>query len=208
MFVTFEGPEGSGKSTQIERVAARLRDAGKDVITTREPGGTALGEALRTILLDATHLPTPETEAYLMTGARAEHIRRVIRPALERGALVLCDRYLDSTLAYQGAGRGIDVDVLRDLQDLATGGLLPDRTLLLDLDVEEGLRRRGSSGDRNRIDDETVSFHHRVADWYRAEAARCPGRWSIVDAGQDVESVTRDILKVLSVATRQSSVVV
>ncbi len=194
MFITFEGPEGSGKSTQIARVADQLQSRGQAVVATREPGGTVLGEAVRGLLLGAEHDPAPATEAYLMTGARAEHVRAVILPALERGAWVLCDRYVDSTLAYQGAGRGLDLEALRDLQQLATGGLAPDMTLLLDIAVSEGLNRRRGAGEENRIDNETVSFHERVAAWYRAEAARDPQRWRIIDAAQRIERVTADIL--------------
>lgn len=205
MFITFEGPEGSGKSTQVARVATRLREAGHSVVETREPGGTEVGEALRAILLGATHVPAPETEAYLMTAARAEHVRAVILPALERGEWVLCDRYLDSTLAYQGAGRGLDIDELRSLQSLATGDLAPDRTFLLDIDVDAGLRRRSGAGGQNRIDNETVSFHQRVAAWYRNEAKRCPERWRVIDAGRSIEQVTQDILDGMPVVTERST---
>ena len=200
MFITFEGPEGSGKSTQVVLVAEALRQDGRPVVVTREPGGTALGEQLRALLLGGEHVPAPETEAYLMTAARSEHVRSVIQPALARGDWVLCDRFCDSTLAYQGAGRGIDVERLRTLQCLATDGLTPDVTFLLDIDVVEGLRRRHGGGGRNRIDDETVSFHQRVAAWYRDEAARDPQRWRKVDAGQPVEAVTRAILRELAVS--------
>ncbi len=195
MFITLEGPEGSGKSTQIERVAAQLRKLGRQVVETREPGGTVLGEQLRALLLDGVSIPAPETEAYLMTAARSEHVRAVIRPALERGDVVLSDRYFDSTLAYQGAGRGLDIDKLRRLQCLAIGVLFPDRTILLDIDVTEGLKRRRSDGDQNRIDDEEVSFHQRVAGWYREEAERNPERWKVIDASQSVEAITSEIFE-------------
>lgn len=193
MFITFEGPEGSGKSTQIALLADSLRDMGKKVIVTREPGGTKLGEQLRELLLESEHVPAATTEAYLMTAARAEHVRTVIRPALERGEWVLCDRFFDSTLAYQGAGRGLDIGELRALQHLALCDLVPDRTYLLDIDVVDGLRRRRAVAERNRIDEEAVSFHERVAAWYRDEAAHDPGRWRVIDAGQPVESVSQDI---------------
>lgn len=199
MFITFEGPEGSGKSTQVALVADQLRAAGMSVVTTREPGGTTLGEQLRALLLESEHVPAAATEAYLMTAARAEHVREVILPALERGDWVLCDRFFDSTLAYQGAGRGLDVEALRELQQLALCGVIPDRTYLLDIDVIEGLRRRDDGGDRNRIDEEAVSFHERVAAWYRSEAEREPDRWRVVDAGKPVaavfQEITADLLK-------------
>lgn len=198
MFVTFEGPEGSGKTTQIERLARRLRDVGTSVVVTREPGGTVLGERLRGMLLDEEFEPHAITEAYLMTAARTEHVRRVILPALERGDLVLCDRYIDSTLAYQGAGRGIDVNALRDLQQLSTGGLQPDITILLDVDVTAGLQRRSAGGEQNRLDQEAVSFHQRVAEWYRDEARRNTERWVVVDANQSIEEVERAIIAALS----------
>lgn len=197
MFITFEGPEGSGKSTQIERIAAKLRDAGQRHVVTREPGGTELGERLRGLLLDSEFVPGAVTEAYLMTAARAEHVWTVIRPALERGDWVLCDRYVDSTIAYQGAGRGIDIPKLRSIQKLATGGLMPDLTILLDVDVRQGLERRSRLGGQNRIDQEAVSFHQRVADWYREEARRCVERWIVVDASQQIEEVEQAITEAL-----------
>lgn len=181
-FITFEGVEGSGKTTQVALLASALRDRGLEVITTREPGGTRLGEELRRLLLMSDVPIDPAAEAYLMTGARAQHVRDVIVPALERGTTVLCDRYVDSTCAYQGAGRGLPIDALRRLQDLAVGSLVPQLTILLDLPVDVGLRRRAGEGDTNRIDAETVEFHERVAVWFRSEACRDPNRWIVVDA--------------------------
>jgi dTMP kinase len=137
-------------------------------------------------------------EAYLMTAARAEHVRRVIRPALERGAVVLCDRFSDSTLAYQGAGRGLPVEALRRLQELALDGCEPDLKLLLDIDVEAGLARRHSGGDTNRMDGEALDFHQRVAAWYRAEAAARPDVWRVVDAGRSEGEVAAQIIAIVS----------
>jgi dTMP kinase len=182
LFVSFEGTEGSGKSTQVALLADALRSAGHDVVTTREPGGTALGESLRHILLESPIPVSPEAEAYLMTSARAEHVRQVIRPALGHGAVVLCDRFYDSTFAYQGGGRGLPVAALMGLQDLAVGNTRPDLTVLLDIPVEVGLERRQMGGGGNRIDRESIAFHQRVADWYRREALSDPARWRIVDA--------------------------
>ena len=182
MFITFEGPEGSGKTTQIGLLAAALRSEGYSLTVSREPGGTALGESLRAILLERDEPVSREAEAYLMTGARAEHVREVIRPALIRGDVVLCDRYVDSTLAYQGAGRGIELGVLRSMQELAVGDVIPTLTLLFDLPVAVGLARRHGGGYTNRLDRESVAFHERVASWYRDEAARYPDRWVIMDA--------------------------
>jgi dTMP kinase len=193
MFIVFEGPEGGGKTTQIRRLEARLRAAGSVVVVTREPGGTQLGERLRAILLSDAIAPGAVAEAYLMTAARAEHVREVIRPALDRGSVVLCDRFSDSTLAYQGAGRGISIDALRDMQLLAVEGCAPDLKLLLDLDVEKGIARRMRDGGTNRLDRESLQFHQRVAAWYRAEAASNPDNWEVVDAGQDEDDVARRI---------------
>lgn len=200
MFITFEGPEGSGKSTQVRRLAAYLEGQGIPVVTTREPGGTPLGERLREILLVDDLAPGAAAEAYLMTAARAEHVRLVIRPALERGDVVICDRFVDSTLAYQGAGRGLPVELLREIQVLAVGECLPDLTILLDLDVRRGLERRGLDGGANRIDRETVCFHQRVADWYRSEAEARPERWRVVRADQSEEDVERDVVRLIRAA--------
>lgn len=194
LFVTLEGTEGSGKTTQITLLAGALRERGHTVVVTREPGGTELGEALRAVLLESTTPIGAEAEAYLMTGARAQHVRQVIQPALARGAVVLCDRYLDSTLAYQGGGRGLPLDELRALQRLAVGAVVPNLTLLLDLPVEEGLTRRARERNTNRIDREDAAFHARVGAWYRAEAARDPARWRVVDATAAVPVVHTAVL--------------
>lgn len=195
LFVTFEGTEGSGKTTQIALLAQALRTAGHPVVTTREPGGTVLGEALRRILLDTQTAVGPESEAYLMTAARAEHVRQVIRPALDRGEFVLCDRFFDSTFAYQGGGRGLPLDELRSLQHLAVGPTTPHLTVLLDVPVELGLQRRHDGGNGNRIDRESMAFHMRVADWYRREARADSGRWCVVDATSSPDLVHTAVLK-------------
>ncbi len=181
-FITFEGPEGAGKTTQCSLLAARLREAGYSLLVTREPGGTPLGETIREWLLAGEAL-RPETEALLFTAARAEHVWDRIRPALARGTIVLCDRYVDSTLAYQGAGRGLDEGWLRELHRVATGDLWPDLTILLDVPVEVGLaRRRAAATAITRLDQEELAFHQRVRDWYHAAAQRDPQRWRVVDA--------------------------
>lgn len=189
MFITFEGPDGGGKTTQIRRLAERLGDAGQPVLVTREPGGTSIGRELRRILLDADNALMPATEAFLMSADRAEHVQQVIRPALESGSIVLSDRYLDSTLAYQGGGRGLDMRLLRDMQSLATGGLAPDLTILLDLPVEEGIARKRADADMNRLDHESLAFHERVAVAFRDLAHENPTRWLVINATQDVEMV-------------------
>lgn len=184
-FITFEGIEGSGKSTQLAWLLARLRADGWPVRETREPGGTALGEGLRRLLLSREPEPmTAEAELFLYLAGRAEITRAVIRPALARGEVVVCDRYADSTLAYQGYGRGLDLERVRDLNRLATGGLVPDLTVLLDLPVAEGLARlepRGS-GAQDRIEAEDPAFHRRVRDGYLAAAAAEPARFLVLDA--------------------------
>lgn len=193
LFVTFEGGEGSGKSTQIARLAARLRSLGADPLVTREPGGTALAEGIRELLLDragpstadpaADPHPNRVSEALLMVAARADLVEKVIRPALAAGRIVLCDRYGDSTLAYQGGGRGLDAGMLAEWNRVATGGLVPDLTLLFDLDPELGLARRaGVSGSANRLDRESLEFHRRVRARYLELAAEEPGRWIVLDA--------------------------
>lgn len=189
MFISLEGPDGSGKTTQIDLLAERLRTLGHNVVTTREPGGTPPGAALRTLLLDTSWELSGVTEALLMSADRAEHVRQVIRPALESGTIVVTDRYADSTLAYQGGGRGLDMGQLRAIQDLATGGLNPDLTFLLDLPVEIGLERRLAGRGINRLDRETPGFHQSVATAFRNLAALDPARWRVIDATASVQMV-------------------
>jgi dTMP kinase len=181
-FVTFEGGEGSGKSTQLERLATRLRARGLDPLVTREPGGTPLAEGIRELLLDPGRRPSPMAEALLMEAARAELVTSLIRPALSSGRIVLCDRYDDSTLAYQGGGRGLDAELLRALNRAATGGLEPDLTLLFDLDPALGLARRArNSSSVNRLDREPEAFHARVRARYLELAAAEPRRFVVLD---------------------------
>lgn len=186
VFITLEGVEGSGKTTQVARLAARLRQAGRRVVTTREPGGTPISDRIRGVVLDHASVEIhPHTEALLMCAARAQLVHQVIRPALARGATVICDRYSDSTFAYQGYARGQDLATLRTLNGFATDGLLPDLTLLLDLPVEDGLQRRfGARGDgsTNRMDSLELDFHRQVAAGYHALAQAEPDRWRMVDA--------------------------
>ena len=182
-FVTFEGGEGSGKSTQIERLAVRLRARGLEPLLTREPGGTPLGEGIRTLLLDPERRPTAIAEAFLMEAARAQLVATVIRPALEAGRFVLCDRYDDSTLAYQGAGRGLDAAMLAAWNREATGGLKPDLTVLFDVSTELGLdRRAAAAGTPNRLDLEPSDFHARVRARFLELAAAEPARFVMLDA--------------------------
>jgi dTMP kinase len=190
MFITFEGPEGSGKTYQIAALAQALRRRGLSVLTTREPGGTVIGDQVRAILSDLGNTAMrPRTETLLFQASRAQLVDEVIRPCLAEGGIVLCDRYADSTLAYQGYGHQVEPAELAALIRFATGGLQPDLTLLLDVDVEEGLRRKLSAGEWNRLDAYDLAFHRRVRQGF-LEMARCaPQRWAIVDAGQPPESV-------------------
>jgi dTMP kinase len=206
-FVSFEGPEGGGKSTQIHRLASALAEQGYVIWTTREPGGTRVGELIRPILLGPRQQGNLSAwaEALLFTAARAQLVNEVIRPRLLRGEVVLCDRFSDSTLAYQGYGRGLDLDALGQLQAQATGGLKPDLTLLLDLPVEAGLARI-PSGAQDRLDREAIAFHQRVHAGYRAMAAREPHRWRDVDASQDPDQVANRVLEQTVDALKQAGI--
>lgn len=190
LFITFEGPEGGGKTTQLPLLAAWLREQGCDVLTTREPGGTRIGDAVRAVLLEPTHTEMrAQTEILLFSAARAQLVGEVIQPHLARGGVVLCDRFADSTLAYQGYGRGLALDVLRQITDFAIGPVRPDLTVCLDLPVLEGLRRKrgGAAAEWNRMEREELAFHEAVRRGYLALAAAEPQRWLVVDARQPVE---------------------
>lgn len=190
MFVTFEGIDGSGKSTQAELLRARLEADGHVVVATREPGGTELGERVRDLLLHGGHI-TPWAEALLYAASRAQHVDEVIRPALERGAWVVCDRYVDSSVAYQGVGRELGLDRVLDLNVAAVGGLLPDRTFLLELDPAELGGRL--SGEHDRLEREPGDFHARVADGYRQLAARFPERIVVLDASLPADTLAEEV---------------
>jgi dTMP kinase len=196
LFVTFEGPEGCGKSTQIRLLTAYLREQSFDVLHTREPGSTPIGEQVRAILLDPAHTEIqPATEFLLFSAARAQHVAQVIRPHLAQGGVVLCDRYADSSLAYQGYGHQLDLEMLRLVTQFATGGLVPDLTFCLDLPVEVGLRRKvkGSGDAWNRMERKEIAYHERVRSGYLAMAAEDPDRWVVVDATRNVDSVQATI---------------
>lgn len=196
LFITFEGPDGSGKTTQLERLAQALARNGWSVVTTREPGGTRIGDAIRTLLLDLAHTEmSPRTETLLFNAARAQIVDEVIRPALAQHKSVLCDRYADSTLAYQGFGHGQDVAELRMLIRYATGGLVPDMTIFLDIDPKEGLQRKRRDGENewNRMDAQTLAFHQTVREGYLCLAEAEPDRWQVIDARQPIEAVHRAI---------------
>ena len=198
MFITLEGPEGSGKTSQLPGLAEFLRQQGFDLITTREPGGTSIGDQIRKILFDLENKGmNPRSEILLFQASRAQLVDEVIRPALEAGRVVLCDRYADSTLAYQGYGHGVNMESLREIVTFATGGLKPNLTVFLDVNVEEGLKRRNKGGDWNRLDDYDKDFHRRVYEGYQQLIAAEPERWVVVNAARAPDAVAADLQKVV-----------
>ncbi len=200
LFITFEGPDGAGKSTQIQGVADYLSRSGYEVVCTREPGGSAIGDKIRQILLDADNTEMAiTTEVLLYSASRAQLVAQVIRPHLAQGGIVLCDRYADSFYAYQGYGRGIDFDTLRLVTRLATQQLMPDLTIYLDLAVEQGLKRRQAANRQdgqsewNRLDRLDVAFHERVRAGYLKMAQDEPERWLILDGSRAVAAIQQEI---------------
>ena len=208
-FITFEGPDGSGKSTQIQWLAEHLNGLGQPVLSTREPGGTDIGEEIRALLHDLHHREMkPRAEILLYSAARAQLVGQMIRPCLDSGGIVLCDRYADSTLAYQGYGHGLDLATLRLITSFATDNLKPDLTLLFDLDPALGLKRRQAAGvEWNRLDDYDLAFHQRVRQGYRQLAQAEPARWVTLDATQDRERLQQElrtiVLERLEVGSRK-----
>ena len=202
LFITLEGGEGAGKTTSLAFVRAFLEQAGKNVIVTREPGGTPLGEKIRELLLHGRDDMHVDSELLLMFAARAEHLARVVRPALAAGAVVVCDRFTDATYAYQGAGRGAPEARIRVLEDWVQQGLRPDLTLLLDIPVERGLARAGERGAPDRFEREQVDFFERVRDAYLAAAAREPQRVRVIDAAQDIPKVELQLRAALETLLR------
>jgi dTMP kinase len=202
MFITAEGPEGSGKSTQLQRLGDYFRTR-RETIVTKEPGGTPIGDRIRAILLDSAAAGMdPMTELMLYAASRRQHVTEVIGPGLKRGALVLCDRYTDATLAYQGYGRRLDLDRLQTLNEWATGGLRPDLTLLFDIDEEAGLRRAharnaGMAVDEGRFEAEDLRFHRRVREGYLAMAGAEPARFCVIDGSGSIDAVFAQTLDAL-----------
>ena len=190
MFVSFEGLDGCGKTTQARLLAAALEETGVEVVLTREPGGTPLGEQIRDLVLHGDHV-APWAEAALYAAARAQHVEELIRPALARGATVVCDRYVDSSVAYQGAGRELGVEEVLALNLTAVDGLLPDLTFLVEIDVDAALARIGDKGDR--IERAEAEFWPRVAEAYRALAARFPERYVVIDGRRGIAEVSEEI---------------
>ncbi len=206
MFITLEGIEGSGKTTQTGHISRFLHSRGFDVVVTREPGGTEVGGKIRSILLDPENKDmTPGAELLLYTADRVQHIRQVIQPALASGKIVLCDRYFDATLVYQGYARGLDIHAIQELHRLMCDGLSPALTLLFDLTPEEGLSRAWKqihngdrSGSETRFEKETVDFHRKVRRGYLELAQRMPDRFQIIDASQDEEGVRQQVFAILN----------
>ena len=197
-FITVEGIEGVGKTTNIDFIHKLLLAAGHDVVLTREPGGTPLGEAIRSLLLNPDYTGMDSTcELQLMFAARAEHLAKVVWPALEQGQWVLCDRFTDATYAYQGGGRGIDSGVIAKLETLVQGDFRPDLTLLLDVPVEIGLARAGKRGALDRFEQEKVAFFERVRAAYLEMAARSPQRYRVIDASQPLGDVQQQLAAIL-----------
>lgn len=198
MFITIEGPDGSGKTTQVPPLYDYLIQQGYSVLITREPGGTAIGDQIRLILADLKNTGmNPRTETLLFLSARAQLVEQVIKPHLADGYIVLCDRYADSTMAYQGYGHQNDLKQIETLINFTTGGLKPDLTLMLDVDVEEGLKRKSQGIEWNRLDAYSLEFHERVQKGYYELAKADPGRWVMIDAGGSPKLVQSAMRKVV-----------
>lgn len=202
MFITLEGPEGSGKTSQLALLVEFLRQEGYIVLATREPGGTQIGDQIRAVLSDMGNQEMrPRTELLLFQASRAQLVEQVIRPHLQEGGIVLCDRYADSTLAYQGYGhQTFPLEQVQAIISFATGGLKPDLTLLLDVDVKDGLQRRAQGGDWNRLDAYQLEFHQRVRQGYLQMAQAEPQRWVVIDASRSMEAVQTEIREVVLAA--------
>ena len=199
MFITLEGPDGSGKTTQAHLVFDWLRHQGQDVLLTREPGGSDIGDQVREVLHDSSNSAmAPQTEFLLYSASRAQHVAQLILPSLKAGRIVISDRYADSSLAYQGYGRGLDLEMLRLITAFATQGLKPDLTLYFDIPAGDGLQRRLLSGEAwNRMDAEALAFHQRVRTGYLELANAEPDRWKVIDASRSIRDVQRDVRSVV-----------
>jgi dTMP kinase len=208
MFISFEGIDGSGKTTQVQHTVRALQDAGYQVLSTREPGGTPLGDRIRGLLLEKNDHPMhPRSELLLFCASRAQLVSEMLRPFLAGGGIVICDRYADSTLAYQGYGHGLNLDALRHILDFATGGLYPDVTVYLDMPPERGLERRHrgrfEGEEWNRLDDMELAFHQRVYHGYEQLIQRDPQRWLRIPADDAIDTVKTTLLKQLLPRVRQ-----
>lgn len=210
MFITFEGPDGGGKTTQVAMTVETLKARGHTVLLTREPGGTAIGDQIRQVLHDMKNQAMhPRTELLLYSASRAQIVEEVIKPHMAKGGLVICDRFYDSTYAYQGYGHGLDLSQLKLITEFATAGLKPDLTVLLDIAPEDSLQRRLSAldkgGEWNRLDAMALDFHKRVRDGYHTLVAAEPKRWVVINAAQSVEQVQSDILAALEKRLKKST---
>ena len=196
LFISFEGVEGAGKSTHVRMVAETLEAEGREVLTTAEPGGTPISQCIRGVLLDSKHAAMdPVTELLLYAAARRQHLKELILPALDAGKVLITDRFSDSTTAYQGTGRGLDMQLIAELDRIVTGGLRPDLTVLLDMDVEQGLERNRGAGKRDRLEMEQVEFHRRVREGFLTIAKAEPGRVKLIDASGSKEQVQARVME-------------
>src|SRR5512147_55269 len=204
MFITLEGPEGSGKTSQVPALVAHLKERGYTVFPTREPGGTSIGEQIRTVIHDLKNVEMhPRTETLLYQAARAQIVEEVFKPRLAAGEVLISDRYFDSTIAYQGYGHQQDLEQVRTLVKYATGGLTPDLTVLLDVDVEEGLRRKKKENEWNRLDAYTVEFHQRVRAGYLQMVKAEPKRWVVLNAAKKWDEVQKELRKTILEAIKK-----
>lgn len=195
IFITMEGPDGSGKTTQIEALTAFLREKGYEVVITREPGGTPISEAVRGVLLDKSFSEmAPQTEMLLYAAARAQLVEEVIKPAVDAGKAVISDRFIDSSVVYQGIARGLGIDAVYDVNRHALAGIKPDKTFLLYIDAEEGIRRKKHQAELDRMERESLDFHIRVAEGYLELAKRDPARITVIDAAMQIDQIS-DIIK-------------
>ncbi|NLL70498.1 MAG: dTMP kinase [Epulopiscium sp.] len=194
-FITMEGPDGSGKTTQIQLLKQELQKQGYEVLVTREPGGTSIGEQIRKVILDVNNVAMdPMTEAILYAAARAQHVKELIQPALEQNKIVLCDRFLDSSIAYQGVARGLGMDMVEGLNHYATGGLNPDITFFIDMDPVMGLQRKKNQAQLDRLEKETLDFHQKVYKGYLALWKKYPDRIHRISGDDQVESIHQQIM--------------
>ena len=197
-FITFEGGEGAGKSIQVEILTSHLNEEGYHLVVTREPGGTRIGEQIRSITHDPENVDlNPLAEAYLMSAARAQHVTEIIKPAIDSGKIVVCDRFVDSSIAYQGCGRKLGSDVIKKLNELAVDGAIPDLTLFLSVSPEIGMRRRGKTKKKDRLDLQQQDFYKRVHDGYISIAKENSKRYVLIDASKSIETVATKIWEVV-----------
>lgn len=206
IFITFEGPDGSGKTTQINLLKEYLDEKGYDIVITREPGGTRISEDIREVILDKKNVGMDRiTEALLYAAARAQHVSEVIKPALAAGKAVICDRYIDSSIVYQGIGRGLGIDFIEKINSMAVQKIMPDVTLLLKIDPAEGLKRRKDSDVLNRLDLERLSFHEDVYRGYLTLESKYTDRIRSIDGSRSIEEVSKDIIQIVETIIRDNN---